>query len=154
MRGPQLQLRVAVGAQPRKIIVAARKQIDAGECLRVAAVESLGQPHNRREHANRPAKTAIEVPVSLMGFFRSRLPMVSRDERDDLDFLRIEAPQISILDQVVGMTMMTVVTDVYPDVVQQRGEFEPLALAIPKPMDAARLVENAERQPRDLLCML
>ena len=47
MRGPHLELRIAVGAQPREIIVAAREQIDAGQRLRVAAIEPFGQPHNR-----------------------------------------------------------------------------------------------------------
>jgi hypothetical protein len=119
----------------------------------VAAVETLGQPYNRREHPNGSPQAAIQVSVSLVGFFRSRLPMVSRDQRDDLDLLRIEAPQISILDQVVGMTMMTLVTDVYTDVVQHGGEFEPFPLAIAQAMDATRLVENAERQSGHLLRM-
>jgi hypothetical protein len=43
--------------------------------------------------------------------------VVSRDKRDDLDFLWVEAPQISILDQVVRVAVMTVVADVYADVV-------------------------------------
>ena len=32
--------------------------------------------------------------------------------------------------------------------------FEPLALAIAEPVDAARLIEDAQRQPRDLLRVL
>ena len=154
MGGPELELGVAIRAQARQIIVAAREQIDPGECLRVAAIEPFRQPHDRREHPNRAAEAAVEVPVSLVRFFRGRLPMVSRDERDNLDLLRIETPQISILDQVVGMAVVALVTDVNADIVQQGGEFEPLALAISQPMDAARLVENAERQPGDLLRML
>ena len=79
--------------------------------------------------------------------------MVSRDQRDDLDFLRIEAPQISILDQVIRMAMMAIVADVYANVMQQRGVFQPLALPVAQPVDAACLIENAERKARDLLRM-
>jgi hypothetical protein len=79
--------------------------------------------------------------------------MVSRDQRGDLDLLRVETPQISILDQVVGMAVVALVTDVDADVMQQRGELEPLPLAISQPVDTTRLVENAERKPRDLLRM-
>ena len=32
--------------------------------------------------------------------------MVARDERDDLDLLRIEAPQVAVLDQVVRVPVM------------------------------------------------
>ncbi len=80
--------------------------------------------------------------------------MVSRDERDDLNFLRIEAPQISILDQVIRMTVMAIVADVYADVVKQCRVLEPFPFAIAQPVDAARLIEDAERQPCDLLRML
>ncbi len=79
MSGPQLQFRVAVGAQPREVVVAARKQIDAGKRLRVAAIEPFSQPHDRRQHPNSCTKIAIEISVPLVGLFRSRLPMVSRD---------------------------------------------------------------------------
>jgi hypothetical protein len=80
--------------------------------------------------------------------------MVSRDQRDDLDFLRIKTPQISILDQVVGMTVMAIVADVYADVVKQRGVFEPFPLAIAQAVHAACLIEDTQRKPRDLLCVL
>ena len=92
MGGPQFELRIAVGAQPGEIVVAAGEQIDPGERLSVAAIETLGQPHNRGEHSNRRAQTACEVAVSLVRFFRRRLAMVSSDQRDDLNFLGIEAP--------------------------------------------------------------
>jgi hypothetical protein len=42
----------------------------------------------------------------------------------------------------------------HADVVQQRAEFEPVAFAIAEPVHAAGLVEDRERQTRDLLRML
>ena len=47
MGGPQFKFRVAVGPQPGKIVVAPGEQIDASKRLRVTAIESFGQPHNR-----------------------------------------------------------------------------------------------------------
>jgi hypothetical protein len=40
--GPQFELRVAGGAQAREVIVAARVEVHARQCLRVAAVETFG----------------------------------------------------------------------------------------------------------------
>jgi len=48
MSGPQLQFRVAVGAQPRQIVVAARKQINAGKRLRVTPIESFSESDDGR----------------------------------------------------------------------------------------------------------
>ena len=47
VRGPEFQFRVTVGPQPGKIVVAPGEQIDASKRLRVTAIESFGQPHNR-----------------------------------------------------------------------------------------------------------
>ena len=80
--------------------------------------------------------------------------MIARDERDDLDLLRIEAAQVAVLDQVVRVPVVALVADVDADVVQQRAVLEPLALAVGQPVHAARLVEDVQRQPRDLLRVL
>jgi len=45
---------------------------------------------------------------------------------------------------------MALVADVHADVVENRRVLEPLALAIGHPMDRARLVEEDEREARDL----
>ena len=46
---------------------------------------------------------------------------------------------------------MALVADVDADVVQQRAVLEPLALAVAEPVHARRLVEDIERETRDLL---
>ena len=43
--------------------------------------------------------------------------MAARGLRDDLDFERIEAQQLGILDQVVRVTVVPIVVDDAPDVV-------------------------------------
>ena len=118
MCGPQLQLRITVRAKPGEVVVTARKEVDPGERLRVAPIEPLGQPDNRRQHSHGPAQRAVQIPVPLVRLFRRRLTVISRDERDHLDLPRLEPAQITILDQVVRMAVMAVVADVYPDVVQ------------------------------------
>ena len=47
MSGPQLQLRIAIRAKPGEVVVAARKEVNPGERLRVAPIEALGKPDNR-----------------------------------------------------------------------------------------------------------
>src|SRR5918993_5413970 len=122
MGGPQFQLRIAGGAQARQVVVAARKEIDSGERLCVAAVEPFGKPDDGREHPDGRPQGTVQIPVSLVGFFWRRLAVVSRHQRDDLDLLRLEASQAAILDQVIRMPMVAVVTDVHADILQQRPE--------------------------------
>ncbi len=152
--GPQFQFRVAIGAQPRKIIVAARKEIDSGKRLGMAAVEPFSQANDCRQHAHRAAQRVVEVPVALMRFFRGRLAMIARHQGNHFDLARIESPQISILDQVIGMAVMAVVADVHADIVEERSVFQPFAFAVSESVHATRLIEYAERKTRDLLRML
>src|SRR6266542_555138 len=118
MCGPQLQLRVAVRAKPGEVVIAAWKEVNPGERLRVAPIQAFGQPDNRRQHPHGSAQRIAQVPVSLVRFFGDRLAMISRHQRDDLDLSGVEAAQITILDQVVRMPVMPVVADVHADVVQ------------------------------------
>ena len=43
--------------------------------------------------------------------------MIPCDERDDLDFLRIEATEVPILDQIVRVLVVAFIADVNADVV-------------------------------------
>jgi len=75
---PQLQLRIAIGAQSREIVVPPGKQIDSAQRLRMTAVQPFGQANDGRQHSNRASKRAVQVAVALVGLFRGRLPMISR----------------------------------------------------------------------------
>ena len=57
--GPQFQFRVAIGSQSRQIIVAARKEIDSGKRLGMAAVEPFSQADDCRQHAHGAAQRAV-----------------------------------------------------------------------------------------------
>ena len=49
---------------------------------------------------------------------------------------------------------MTRVTDVRADVVKERRKFEPFALLVGETVNVPRLIEDREREPRDLIRVL
>ena len=61
--------------------------------------------------------------------------MVAGDERDRFDFVRLEAAEIAVLDQVVRVLVVPLVADVHADVVEDRRVLEPFALAIGQAVD-------------------
>lgn len=77
--------------------------------------------------------------------------MVPRDERNHLDFVRLKASQVAVLDQVVRMPMMAREADEAADVVQHRRVLQPFAFAIREPVHRPRLIEQRECEPDHLL---
>jgi hypothetical protein len=124
VRRPEFELSFVGGAEPCEIVVPARIEIDSRNGLRVAPVQTLGQSHHGGQlldHALQLGRQGTEPFVCVL---RRRLPMVAGDERNDLDFARLEATEVAMLDQVVGMAVMTLVTDVHANIVQQRAVLE------------------------------
>jgi len=80
--------------------------------------------------------------------------MIAGNQGDGFNLIRFESPQVAVLDEVVRVLVMTLVADVYTDVVEQRGVFKPLPLAIGQPVKAARLIEQSDREAGDLLRVL
>ena len=117
----------------------------------MATVEALGESKHRGEDADGLAALPREVAVVLVPAFWRRLTMIARNEPDNFYFFRLEAPEIAVLDEVVGMLMVALVADVYADVVQQSGELEPFAFAVRQAVHTPRLVKQHRRQLRDLL---
>jgi hypothetical protein len=154
VRGPQFELRVAVRTQPREVIVAPGVEIEAGDRLGVAAIESFREPNHRGQGPHRLAQTASKIAVTLVRFLGRGLTMVPRQQRDDFDFLRIEPAKIPVLDQIIRVTVMTLVADVHADIVEQRSVLEPLAFLVRESVCASGLVEDTQRELRDLLGML
>lgn len=154
LRRPELELGIAGRPQLQQRIVAAVVQIDAGQHLRMAAVERFGQPQHRREDANHPARPAPQLTVAVVVSFRRPAPVISGDQRHHLDLGRIEAAQISVRDQVVGMLVVIFVADMHADVMQQRGVFEPFARLVGEPVDAPGFVEQRQREPGHLVGMV
>ena len=128
--GPELELRVAGRAQARQVIVAPRVKIDPGEGMRVAPVEPLGKARHRRQCSDRTSHLSGQHSVPIMRLFRFPLPVISCEQRHDLDLERIEPAQIAVLDQILRMPMMLLVRDVHADVVQQRPVLEPFPFPV------------------------
>ena len=126
-------------------------QLESGDHLAVAAVQALGEPDNRRQRPHHAARTPAQFAESVVASLGSRLPMIAGHQRDDVDFLRLEPAQVAVLDQIIRMLVMTFVTDVHADIVQDRRVLEPLAFAIGEAMNRARLIEQRHCQPRHLL---
>src|SRR5688500_11997846 len=130
VRRPEFQLRFVGRSEPRQVIILPRIEIDAGNRLRVAAVETFGQPDHGGQSLDDPLQFRRKVLEPLVRLLRHRLAVIARNERDDLDLLRFEPAQIAVLDQVVGVLVVPLVTDVHADVVQQGAVFEPLTLGV------------------------
>ena len=154
MGGPELQLGVPRRAKFDEVFLTAVVQLHARNRLRVTAIERFGEPQNCRQRGHGAALLRAERPEIGVRFFRGRFAVISRDKRDDLRFCRLESAQVAVLDEVVGVLVMPRVADVRADVVQQRRKLQPLALAIGQRVCAARLIEDRERQPRDLARVL
>jgi len=153
-RGPELQFGVARRPGLQHRIVAAIAELHPGDRLRVAAIEAFGQPEARRERAHRPPPLAPQVGIAVVPPAWRRLAMISRDERHRLDFVGLEAAQVAVFDQIVRVFVVRVIRDVDADVVEQRRVFQPLAVAVGQRVRAARLVEQADGEPRDLVRVL
>ena len=143
-RAPHRRRRAAAPGTRRPVV-----QLQLGDDLRVAAVEAFRQPHDRA-----PAPCTVRARAAVRGpripraiFFGVAAPVVAGDQRDDLDLRRLEAAQVAVLDQVIRVLVMPLVADVDADVVQQRGVFEPFALAVRQAVNRAGLIEQRQRQP-------
>ena len=64
----------------------------------MASVEAFCQAQHRGQRTNRTATLSPAVAIMVVAALGWRLPMIARDERDGLDFFRIEATEVSVLD--------------------------------------------------------
>ncbi len=148
---PELQLGVARRAQLQQIVVAAVVELQAADGLGVAAVEAFRQPQDGGERAYGPPRAPTQVDEAVVLPLGRRLPVIAGDEGDGFDFVRLEAAEIAVGDEIVRVLVMPFVADVDADVVQNCGVLEPLALAVGEPVNRARLIEEADGEPRHVL---
>ena len=92
MGGPELELGVARCSELDEVFFAAIVHLDTGHGLRVAAIEGFGETQDGGQRAHGFALPAAERAETFMRLFRRRLAVVTRDERDDFGFSRLEAP--------------------------------------------------------------
>jgi hypothetical protein len=142
--GPQLEFGVAIDPHLQQRIVAPIMQFDAREALSVAAVQAFGQSQDGGKRPHDASPLAGQIAVLLVSGLRRGAAMVPGHERDRVDLLGLESPQISVLDEVIRVLVMALVADVHADVVQKGGVFEPLPLAVGQRVHRARLIENRD----------
>jgi hypothetical protein len=66
VRGPHFQFRVAGGAESGQVIIYAGIEIDPGQRLRVAAVESFRQSNHGRQRFHRPSLRPFQIAVAAV----------------------------------------------------------------------------------------
>lgn len=152
--GPQLELHVAGGLDLHDGALALIGEREPAHALRMAAVEAFREPQDGRERAYDGALSTAELPKALVASLWRGASVIAGDERDDVDFVGLEAPQIAIANEVVGVLVVRLVTDVDADVVQECRVLEPLVFLIGQPVPAARGVEQPPAQAGDLLRMI
>src|SRR3979409_1632825 len=101
----------------------------AAACLGPAHSSSSASPDVLNCSSPSSPRSCSSRPDTGCEWLRSRLSarrrmagglrVIAGDEGDDLNLIRIEAPQIPILDQIVGVLVMALVTDVDADIVQE-----------------------------------
>ena len=64
--GPELELRVAVGADLQQIIIPTVMELQTAHDLRVAAVEALRKPQDRGQRAHGAPRSAFQPGKSLV----------------------------------------------------------------------------------------
>ena len=142
--GPEFQLRVARRPQLQQVVVSAVVNLDAVDGLRVTAIQTFGEPQDRRERADRAPRPAPEIAEAVVAALGRHLPMIASHERDRFDLVRFEPTQIAVFDEVVRVFVMTRVADVDADIVQERRVLEPFALVVGQTVNGAGVVEERE----------
>src|SRR5215475_836485 len=79
--------------------------------------------------------------------------MVPCDVGDDMNIVDRESSQLAVDDQVVSMLMVLPFIDQVTDVVEDRGVFEPRTCCCTQSMQPLRLIEEAQREARDMQAM-
>ena len=154
MGRPQLELDVTGRLQAYQIIISSRDELDAGDRLRMAAVECFRKPHHRCQSAHGPARGPSKRAVIIVRLFRHRLSMVSRDKRDDINLLGLEPPQITVADQVLRVPVVALVADVDAHVMKEARILQPLSFGVAKAVNASGLVEHRQAELRDASCVI
>jgi hypothetical protein len=96
--GPGLQFRLARRPHLQQRIVSAIVKVHAGDHLRVAPVEALCQAEDGRQDLHGAPRRFRQRGKVVVLPLRRRLPVVACQQGEHVDFLRLEAAQIAVLD--------------------------------------------------------
>ena len=153
-RCPQFQLGIASRSKLKQCVFFSITQLDVGDRLRMAAVEAFRKPQDRGETTDGFAFVSREAAKPLVLSARFGLTVIPCDEPDELDLVRFEPAQVAVLNQILRMAVMLLVADVNAHIMQEGCILEPLPLPVGQPVRRPRLVEERERQTRNLLGVL
>src|SRR5262245_52643899 len=92
--GPELPLCISGCTNLQQRVRTTVVKLDAGDRLRVAAVEALCQSQDGRERSDHLPALARQVPEPFMLAFGGGTAMVAGDERNRVDFFRFESAEI------------------------------------------------------------
>src|SRR5262245_28306547 len=127
---PNLELRIAVGLKQEQRVFAPIMEFEARDCLRVASIEPLCQAKHGRERSDHLPQLARQLAVAVVVTRGRGAAMIPRHEGEGLDLLGVEPPEVSVLDEIVRVSVMALVADVDADVVEEGSVFEQLALLV------------------------
>ena len=116
-------------------------------------VEAVGHPQNGGELGYLLLHLFGCLRKLRMALLRRRLPMVARDESDDLDLLLREAAHVVRHDEVLSVTMVPITGDVKTDVVEDRRVLEKEAVGVGEAVQLAGLVEDRKSEPGHVMRM-
>jgi hypothetical protein len=150
-RRPQLELGVAGRANLKEIVVSAIMEFKPVDDLRMTSIEAFSQAQDSCERSDGPPPAPFQAAETLVSTFRGRLSMIPRDKSNNLGFFRFEPAELTVPDQIVGMLVVALVTNVNADIVKNRRVFQQFPFAVGQAMDCPRLLEQSDRKPRDVL---
>jgi hypothetical protein len=108
-RRPQFELRITTRPNLQQGILAAIMELDVRNQLRMAAVEAFRETHHRCKRPDRSPAFLIQPRIFVVPLAGFGAPMIPRDERHGIDLVGLEPPQITILDQIGRMFVMSFV---------------------------------------------
>jgi len=93
----------------------------------VTSVEPLGERREGCERSHDTAQRASQSGVFVIRLLRRPAAVIARHQADDVDLVWLEAAQVSVANQILGVLVMALIADVHTDVVEERAIFQPLA---------------------------
>ena len=143
-RRPHLQFGVADRLHANAQLTQALADLKAANGAVAASIERFGQAQESAEDDNGVLGFLVEILVALVIALGRRPAVIAGGEGDDVDFFRLEAAKVAVLDQVVRVAVMAPEADVVADVVEERGVLQPLTLAIAEAVNRLGLIEQRQ----------
>ena len=147
---PELQLGVVAGVQSQDHEVGSDLDVEALDHAAAPTIEPVGETEQRRQLTEPLPGALVEGRGPGLGCLDLTPAVVANERGQELDLAGREAPELGVIDQIGRVPVMAFARDVLADVVEQGGVLEHLAIGVVELVQGLRLIEQAERQQRDL----